>query len=728
MIGGSPPRPGRSASIEQQVRCSSPPLPGRVVPALVAASPIQSPMVGGSPPRPGHVLPTCTVGTCASRQVVCVSPTRLGHVPSTHGHASPTALRKSQTSLSLQSAQGQVRIIPPSVRPADPPAYAWGQTPLVQSTQPPKRVATPQPARLPASQLSPLDPLKPDKTCARKVEASSVIVEEVNNPTLLTCTLCVDTNVDTHLKPESPVDKVHQSAQIGSMASVARQVVSSLQNRSASCADVDHNVDANITQVSSVRSNTVTCASIVSASDEKVVIGDGEVPDLSEALEESRIVTDVKGTEQIRQIRKPDACEHRTFTRSASPHMRKCASSDNSGRLGRHVDGVGGKRGCGSLQKSESGHIDNMQANTSSQSAMHTVSEAMRADRRSRRSLHTSNEQSGRTSDLSPSKGFQVRPPSVAKKISLPRTQVKATNGNGSAKSNHAHQAPRRESATNNSKSKSALGILACDALEQDENESEEEDVLWLTTPEASLGIALLRSALTMVAPGKEAMHPWRADVGINLLRRLLETVEGHGHICDQDHGTDMIKRLFFDSIPRKYATISSVKLVVAPRLLKKINARVSEAKCSVEATFHGTRLEYVDAILEQGLNPSMCSTGAYGTGAYVGTHAGVAHQYADPDASRDRHMCVVLVVVGKSVKKGLEGEQAKTTAVDKMLNPTQYCFVDESRLYVSHVITYRVSDVDKIRTGGGWEDPFQKALSSAVMRAAQRENTSGVR
>jgi len=144
-----------------------------------------------------------------------------------------------------------------------------------------------------------------------------------------------------------------------------------------------------------------------------------------------------------------------------------------------------------------------------------------------------------------------------------------------------------------------------------------------------------------------------------------------------------------------------------------------------VEATFHGTRAESVEQILREGLDPSTCSTGAYGKGAYVGTHAGVAHQYADPDASGLRHMCIILVIVSDRFVKGRQGVMPPKTAVDRLVNPTQYCFVDDARLYISHLLTYRVKGVKCRRVGGGWNDVFQKELSSAVHRAASGQRSA---
>ena len=103
------------------------------------------------------------------------------------------------------------------------------------------------------------------------------------------------------------------------------------------------------------------------------------------------------------------------------------------------------------------------------------------------------------------------------------------------------------------------------------------------------------------------------------------------------------------------------------------------------------------------------------GLGQTLGAHAGVAHQYADPEpkgaSTGLRCMCVVLVNIGSSIVKGKEGMESAVTAVDRVVNPTQYCFVDETRILVSHVITYRVTGGARKRIGGGWFDPFAKKL-----------------
>ncbi|CAJ1438720.1 unnamed protein product [Effrenium voratum] len=180
------------------------------------------------------------------------------------------------------------------------------------------------------------------------------------------------------------------------------------------------------------------------------------------------------------------------------------------------------------------------------------------------------------------------------------------------------------------------------------------------------------------------------------------------------------VQKLFFDSMPDP-VEILSVDQVIQPRLLKRFLARMAEEPASVEVTFHGTRPEFVKQILNDGLDPHLCVTGNYGFGAYVATHAGVAHQYAYPGEDGSRHMCVTLAAVGARLVKGKEREAPSTTAADRLINPTQYCFTHEDQLYVSHLITYRATDIQFCRTGGGFQDPFHTKLRAAL-RASEKD------
>eukprot|EP00929_Paragymnodinium_shiwhaense_P020805 TRINITY_DN13748_c0_g1_i1.p1 TRINITY_DN13748_c0_g1~~TRINITY_DN13748_c0_g1_i1.p1 ORF type:complete len:865 (-),score=149.71 TRINITY_DN13748_c0_g1_i1:45-2447(-) len=243
----------------------------------------------------------------------------------------------------------------------------------------------------------------------------------------------------------------------------------------------------------------------------------------------------------------------------------------------------------------------------------------------------------------------------------------------------------------------------------------------------------VLREAMKNIPADTKAMHPERAEAGRDLLvgtseihakhergespPPLLRDPTGASLLVPEYSNQDllMVERQFFDSMPLEHVQIERVASVINSRLVERFLERVAAQKACVEATFHG-------------LLTDDCGTACYGHGVYVGTHAGVAHQYAAPDAEGQRFMCVVLVVVGNEVVKGEQGKYSSVTAVDRLVNPTQYCFVDEDRLLVSHLITYRVTGGELQRTGGGWRDPFQEKLSLAMRRAAGGRRRKGYR
>lgn len=189
----------------------------------------------------------------------------------------------------------------------------------------------------------------------------------------------------------------------------------------------------------------------------------------------------------------------------------------------------------------------------------------------------------------------------------------------------------------------------------------------------------------------------------------------------------DGIRERFMESMPMEHVLLGKIECMTRPELFQNFLSRVrmdvnskDRNKCLV-MTFHGTSKENVAQIHETGLRQEASIIGAYGKGAYVGTFAGVAHQYATPTTDRGtHHMFVVLVALGEvAVGKGKKGMETHKTMTDRIDNPTQYCLVDDDRLFVTHLITYRVKPVERKRRGGGFVDPFQAALERAIMRTA---------
>jgi len=270
------------------------------------------------------------------------------------------------------------------------------------------------------------------------------------------------------------------------------------------------------------------------------------------------------------------------------------------------------------------------------------------------------------------------------------------------------------------------LSVSAGDLLARDAS-----DVL--TGVDVAGAIGLFNAAMQMTVDPGEAKHPQRAKGGRLLLEEASKELAGQSprrhparrSLDAKNEVRVMIERLFYDSMPKQYVIVDTVDVAINPPLLKRFLSRVAQERTSIEATFHGTRPEYAAEILREGLLVKECNTACYGLGAYVGTHAGVAHQYADPDSLGNRFMYVVLVALGPRVVKGKQGVQAEVTAADRLINPTQYCFVEEDRLAVTHAIVYQnVNDVRR-RIGGGWEDPFQRKLLAAIQRAGKRRRRS---
>lgn len=241
--------------------------------------------------------------------------------------------------------------------------------------------------------------------------------------------------------------------------------------------------------------------------------------------------------------------------------------------------------------------------------------------------------------------------------------------------------------------------------------------------------VLLFNAAAGALPEPVEATHPSRAAGGRALFWQAAQRLRHKSQLLSQpatlrdmdDCGRSVVEGLFFDSIPTRYVQIENVEQVVENCMLQRfLHHCVVDGHANVEACFHGTRAGCVEKILSEGLLVDTCTTSAYGIGAYVGTHAGTAHQYADPDSAGNRFMCVVLVVVGSRVVRGEPGVLASVTAVDRIKNPTQYCLVDVDRVLVSHLIKYKVIGGTGKRVGGGWDDPFQRKLIGAISRAGR--------
>lgn len=227
-----------------------------------------------------------------------------------------------------------------------------------------------------------------------------------------------------------------------------------------------------------------------------------------------------------------------------------------------------------------------------------------------------------------------------------------------------------------------------------------------------------------MVSPS-DAMHPARAEPAESVIQNEEARIKSLDEVHDSD---DIITRLFFDSLPKGYIQIDSIERVIQRTLLKRFFSKLTERRSSIEMAFHGTDDFYVEDIIAKGLRTDTCLTGNYGDGAYVGVHAGLAHQYANADKNGQRYMFCILVNVGEKLEKGMKGRRHEVTTADREWNPTQYCFVDDERLLVTHLIKYRVLDKPWPRAGMSLCDPYQRSLIQACSRADRQAKRRGLR
>lgn len=110
-----------------------------------------------------------------------------------------------------------------------------------------------------------------------------------------------------------------------------------------------------------------------------------------------------------------------------------------------------------------------------------------------------------------------------------------------------------------------------------------------------------------------------------------------------------------------------------------------------VRITWHlAGGVEAAKSIMEVGIccDEAHCSTGRYGRGGYVALTAAKANAYA---AGEDlRRLFVVLSLPEDGVLQGERGTRPSRTAADLPRHPTEFCFVDTSRLHCVCLVTYR--------------------------------------
>merc|ERR1712039_1081151 len=84
------------------------------------------------------------------------------------------------------------------------------------------------------------------------------------------------------------------------------------------------------------------------------------------------------------------------------------------------------------------------------------------------------------------------------------------------------------------------------------------------------------------------------------------------------------------------------------------------------------------------------------------------------------RYVNVILMLANGRGSRCPQGKDLSIISSD-----AQYSFVRDDRYVLSHRITYHTQGGEKRRVGGGWDDPFARALTNAHAHAHANTNAN---
>uniref|UniRef100_A0A7S1B191 Uncharacterized protein n=1 Tax=Noctiluca scintillans TaxID=2966 RepID=A0A7S1B191_NOCSC len=152
------------------------------------------------------------------------------------------------------------------------------------------------------------------------------------------------------------------------------------------------------------------------------------------------------------------------------------------------------------------------------------------------------------------------------------------------------------------------------------------------------------------------------------------------------------VEELLLASLPRCNVAELVVKQLNCEHSTERFLRAVGDHWCRVRVAWHLARSsEAARSIVAEGIrcDEAHCKVGRYGRGGYVALSAAKANAYADSSVDSLRHLFLVLVLP-EGVVQGERGTRPSSTAADLPSHPTEYCFVDPSRLHCACLLTYR--------------------------------------
>mmetsp|Transcript_47559 Transcript_47559/g.152810 ORF Transcript_47559/g.152810 Transcript_47559/m.152810 type:complete len:527 (+) Transcript_47559:91-1671(+) len=192
-----------------------------------------------------------------------------------------------------------------------------------------------------------------------------------------------------------------------------------------------------------------------------------------------------------------------------------------------------------------------------------------------------------------------------------------------------------------------------------------------------------------------ESSEGWEASMlageDMQLMQLLLDPLR------DPQTVRMVVESLLFDSMPRENVQYLRTTALHNLRSRSAFLLRLREEGGDVARVRFGWHLAGSQAAAEAmaagGIRceEGHCACGRYGLGGYIATCATKANAYADSEGcGGERQLFLVLALPGSRIVRGERGTRPPCTAADSPSHPTEYCFVDGTRLHLVCRLDYQ--------------------------------------
>eukprot|EP00927_Polykrikos_kofoidii_P053614 TRINITY_DN48207_c0_g1_i1.p1 TRINITY_DN48207_c0_g1~~TRINITY_DN48207_c0_g1_i1.p1 ORF type:complete len:748 (+),score=83.34 TRINITY_DN48207_c0_g1_i1:62-2305(+) len=223
-----------------------------------------------------------------------------------------------------------------------------------------------------------------------------------------------------------------------------------------------------------------------------------------------------------------------------------------------------------------------------------------------------------------------------------------------------------------------------CDGARGAENGRESTSPLRLRSPSPR------RRSGSPGSPRSNSPSPGFSRIPVRTLKNMLLGHATHEEVKDLATG------LFFEELPPE----NVADLKVAPLDNEQSREDFLDTLFAeggrwsrVRTTWHLTSsVQAAGAIAREGIccDADHCACGRYGRGGYVACSAAKANAYADSTGESGRRaLLLVLALPDEDFIVGERGSRPPRTAADHHSHPTEFCFVDSTRLHCACLLSY---------------------------------------